>query len=122
MKIDADEKEPLESVERGEWKSAGGKRERTRYSRYAKATFRKRVSAVLRGTARTTTTGAVARSESYARTDGTDRRRPSRRIDVHTSQIALRERWPAAHCIYKTKRGHRREQEQCTHAGARVPA
>ena len=32
----------LESVERGEWKSAGGgKRERTRYSRYAKATFRK---------------------------------------------------------------------------------
>jgi predicted DNA binding CopG/RHH family protein len=35
--IDADEKELLESVERGEWKSAGaGKRERTRY---AKATF-----------------------------------------------------------------------------------
>ena len=42
MKFDADEKELLESVERGEWKSAtGGKRERTRYSRYAKATFRK---------------------------------------------------------------------------------
>jgi hypothetical protein len=42
VKIDADEKELLESVERGEWKSAGGgKRERTRYSRYAKATFRK---------------------------------------------------------------------------------
>ena len=42
MKTDADEKELLESVERGEWKSAGGgKRERTRYSRYAKATFRK---------------------------------------------------------------------------------
>jgi predicted DNA binding CopG/RHH family protein len=42
MKIDADEKEMLESVERGEWKSAGGgKRERTRYSRYAKTTFRK---------------------------------------------------------------------------------
>jgi predicted DNA binding CopG/RHH family protein len=41
MKIDADEKELLESVERGEWKSTGGKRERTRYSRYAKATFRK---------------------------------------------------------------------------------
>src|SRR5258706_10764202 len=42
MKINADEKELLESVERGEWKSAdGGKRERTRYSRYAKATFRK---------------------------------------------------------------------------------
>ena len=33
MKIDADEKELLESVERGEWKSArGGKRERARYS------------------------------------------------------------------------------------------
>jgi predicted DNA binding CopG/RHH family protein len=32
----------LDSVERGEWKSAkGGKRERTRYVRYAKATFRK---------------------------------------------------------------------------------
>ena len=42
MKIDADEKELLESVERGEWKSAGGgKRERARYARYAKATFRK---------------------------------------------------------------------------------
>jgi hypothetical protein len=42
MKIDADEKELFESVERGEWKSAGGgKRERTRYTRYAKATFRK---------------------------------------------------------------------------------
>ena len=42
MKIDADEKELLQSVERGEWKSAGGgKRERTRYSRYAKATFKK---------------------------------------------------------------------------------
>jgi predicted DNA binding CopG/RHH family protein len=41
MKIDADEKELLGSVERGKWKSAGGKRERGRYSRYAKATFRK---------------------------------------------------------------------------------
>ncbi len=42
MKIDADEKELLESVERGEWKSAGGgKRERSRYSRYAEATIRK---------------------------------------------------------------------------------
>jgi predicted DNA binding CopG/RHH family protein len=42
MKPDADEKELLESVERGEWKSAKGvKRERARFSRYAKATFRK---------------------------------------------------------------------------------
>jgi predicted DNA binding CopG/RHH family protein len=42
MKLDTDEKKLLESVERGDWKSAGGgKRERTRYSRYAKATFRK---------------------------------------------------------------------------------
>jgi predicted DNA binding CopG/RHH family protein len=42
MKLEADEKELLESVERGEWKSSrGGKRERARYSRYAKATFRK---------------------------------------------------------------------------------
>jgi predicted DNA binding CopG/RHH family protein len=42
MKIDAEEKELLESVERGEWKSAGGgKRERARLSRYAKATFKK---------------------------------------------------------------------------------
>ena len=40
--LDADEKELLESVERGEWKSAtGGRRERGRYSRYARATFRK---------------------------------------------------------------------------------
>jgi predicted DNA binding CopG/RHH family protein len=37
MKIDADK-----SVERGEWKSAGGgKRERARFSRYARATFKK---------------------------------------------------------------------------------
>jgi predicted DNA binding CopG/RHH family protein len=42
MKLDADEKELLEFIERGEWKSAaGGKRQRSRYSRYAKATFRK---------------------------------------------------------------------------------
>ena len=35
MKIDADEKELLASVERGEWKSAGGgKRERTRFARW----------------------------------------------------------------------------------------
>ena len=34
--------ELLASVERGEWKSTvGGKRERTQYTRYAKATFRK---------------------------------------------------------------------------------
>jgi predicted DNA binding CopG/RHH family protein len=41
MKLDALEKELLGSVESGEWKSAGGKRERARYSRHAKATFRK---------------------------------------------------------------------------------
>jgi predicted DNA binding CopG/RHH family protein len=42
MKLDADEKELLDSVGRGEWKSVGGgKRERARYVRYAKATFRK---------------------------------------------------------------------------------
>jgi predicted DNA binding CopG/RHH family protein len=41
-KLDADEKELLESVERGEWKSGGGgKRERARYSRYARTTFSK---------------------------------------------------------------------------------
>ena len=42
MKLDADEKELVDSVERGEWKSTGGgKRAHARYSRYAKATFRK---------------------------------------------------------------------------------
>lgn len=42
MKLDANEKEILESVGRGEWRSARGvKRERSRYARYAKATFRK---------------------------------------------------------------------------------
>ena len=47
MKTDADEKEVLESVERSEWKSAGGgKRGRARYSRYAKATFRKDLKAI----------------------------------------------------------------------------
>jgi predicted DNA binding CopG/RHH family protein len=41
-KLDAYEKELLKSVERGEWKSkSGGKRDRARYARYAKATFRK---------------------------------------------------------------------------------
>ena len=51
MKLDADEKQLLESFDRGEWKSTGGgKRERVRYARYAKATFRKdrRLSAVRR--------------------------------------------------------------------------
>ena len=42
MKIDAQEKDLLKSVERGEWTSTGGdKQARTRYTRYAKATFRK---------------------------------------------------------------------------------
>jgi len=42
MKIDREEKEILESVERGEWKPAkAAKRERSRYSGYAQATFRK---------------------------------------------------------------------------------
>ncbi len=42
MKVDPDEKELLQSVERGESKSTGaGTRERARYSRHAKATFRK---------------------------------------------------------------------------------
>jgi predicted DNA binding CopG/RHH family protein len=42
MKSESSEKDILESVERGEWNSVGrGKRERSRYARYAKATFRK---------------------------------------------------------------------------------
>ena len=41
MKLDADEKELLGSVERVEWKSANGASARARYSRYAHATFRK---------------------------------------------------------------------------------
>ena len=42
MKLDSSEKELLDSVERGEWRSSsGGKRERGRYARAAKATFRK---------------------------------------------------------------------------------
>jgi hypothetical protein len=41
MKLDADEKELLDSVDRGEWKSVKyGKRERARYSPEA-AAFRK---------------------------------------------------------------------------------
>lgn len=41
MKLDADEKETLEAVERGEWRPLkSAKRERNRYSRYARATFR----------------------------------------------------------------------------------
>jgi predicted DNA binding CopG/RHH family protein len=42
MKLEKEEKEILESVERGEWRSAKEvKRERGRFSQYAKATFRK---------------------------------------------------------------------------------
>ena len=42
MKLDANEKEIVESVERGEWRSIkGAKRARSRYARYARATFRK---------------------------------------------------------------------------------
>ena len=42
MKTDASEIRLHHSVERGEWKSAsGGKRDRTRYAGYAKATLRK---------------------------------------------------------------------------------
>jgi predicted DNA binding CopG/RHH family protein len=41
-KLEAKERELLESVERGEWKSIRGvKGERTRYEKYAQATFRK---------------------------------------------------------------------------------
>jgi hypothetical protein len=41
MKPDAEDRKLLASVERGEWKSVGGvTRERTRYARYAEATFR----------------------------------------------------------------------------------
>jgi predicted DNA binding CopG/RHH family protein len=42
MKLDAEEKEILEAVERGEWRPAkGAKQNLDRYARYAKATFRK---------------------------------------------------------------------------------
>ncbi|MBI4587879.1 MAG: antitoxin [Candidatus Rokubacteria bacterium] len=41
-KLDSKEKELLDSVERGEWRSVRGlKGERRRYGRYAAATFRK---------------------------------------------------------------------------------
>jgi hypothetical protein len=68
MKIDAGEKELLESVERGEWKSApGGKRERTRYSRYAKATFRKDRRLNISSLARTWRRSRSARSKRACR-------------------------------------------------------
>jgi len=42
MKPDASEKDILDSVEKGEWRSVRGlKQERKRYSGYAAATFRK---------------------------------------------------------------------------------
>jgi hypothetical protein len=42
LKLDADEKRLLASVDRGEWKSVGGgKGERARHARYARATVRK---------------------------------------------------------------------------------
>jgi predicted site-specific integrase-resolvase len=54
--LDADEKQLLASVERGEWKSVGGtKRESRRYARYASATLRKDLLMNIRPTS-----GAVA--------------------------------------------------------------
>jgi predicted DNA binding CopG/RHH family protein len=42
MKLDHEEKDVLDSFERGEWRSVkGAKREKNRYARYARATFRK---------------------------------------------------------------------------------
>jgi predicted DNA binding CopG/RHH family protein len=42
MKLDGDEKALLESVERGEWRSVKpSRRERGRYARYARETFKK---------------------------------------------------------------------------------
>ena len=42
MKLEADEKELLDSVDRGEWRSTRApKRAQNRYNRYAKATFKK---------------------------------------------------------------------------------
>lgn len=42
MKLDQEERGILDSFERGEWRSMkNGKREKTRYARYARATFRK---------------------------------------------------------------------------------
>jgi predicted DNA binding CopG/RHH family protein len=42
MKLDANEKGILKSVERGEWRSSkGAKEDRGRFARYARATFRK---------------------------------------------------------------------------------
>jgi len=42
MKLDAEEKKILKSVERGEWRSVkAGKQDRGRYIQYAKDTFRK---------------------------------------------------------------------------------
>ena len=42
MKLDENEKQILDSVERGEWRSMkSAKRDRSRYTRYATATFRK---------------------------------------------------------------------------------
>ena len=42
MKLDREEKDILDSFERGEWRQVkGAKREKNRYIRYARATFRK---------------------------------------------------------------------------------
>jgi predicted DNA binding CopG/RHH family protein len=42
MKLDPNEKELLDSVEKGEWQSVGGlAKEKKRYESYATATFRK---------------------------------------------------------------------------------
>jgi hypothetical protein len=49
VKLQPNEKETLESVERGEWRCVRGlKRARNRYARYAKATVRKDRSVKIR--------------------------------------------------------------------------
>ena len=59
MKLDADEKQLLASVERGEWSSAGGrKREAARFAPYARATLRKERPLNIRLTSRAVATPA----------------------------------------------------------------
>jgi hypothetical protein len=97
MKIDADEKEQLESVERGEWKSAGGgKRERTRYSRYAKATFRKDRRLNIRlSSERTLSTTNCWRAAP------TSTCLPSRSPSARARSATTKRRWPSVLPLWK---------------------
>ena len=96
MKVDADDKELLDSVERGEWKSAGGgKPERTRYTRVAKATFRKDRRLNIRLSSKVSTEDRIALGHSLG--ESVQRRRRPYRARTDTNRKRCRQDFSGDH-------------------------